>query len=122
VQGTGTHEIDQLGGLLNGCVDGGDFSHWRGRDFGFAAAERFVSEFLIFLGAFKGGISTGGGVAVPLLALIIALALIGGLAVGLFYQGVRIVSWANRAANTSLARARRIGPCGCPCWCWRRVR
>ena len=51
----------------------------------------FVSEFLIFLGAFKGGISSGGEIAVPLLALIAGLALIGGLAVACFTKAFGIV-------------------------------
>ncbi len=51
----------------------------------------FVSEFLIFLGAFKGGISTVGEIAVPLLALIAGLALIGGLAVACFTKAFGIV-------------------------------
>ena len=51
----------------------------------------FVSEFLIFLGAFKGGISTGGSIAVPLLALIAGLALIGGLAVACFTKAFGVV-------------------------------
>jgi formate hydrogenlyase subunit 3/multisubunit Na+/H+ antiporter MnhD subunit len=92
VQGTGTHEIDQLGGLLKRMP-------WTAVTFligavaisGLPPLNGFVSEFLIFLGAFKGGISTGGEVAVPLLALIIALALIGGLAVACFTKAFGIV-------------------------------
>ncbi len=92
VQGTGTHEIDQLGGLLKRMP-------WTAVTFligavaisGLPPLNGFVSEFLIFLGAFKGGISTGGEVAVPLLVLIIALALIGGLAVACFTKAFGIV-------------------------------
>ena len=51
----------------------------------------FVSEFLIFLGAFKGGISGGGEIAVPLLALIASLGLIGGLAAACFTKAFGIV-------------------------------
>jgi NADH:ubiquinone oxidoreductase subunit 5 (subunit L)/multisubunit Na+/H+ antiporter MnhA subunit len=51
----------------------------------------FVSEFLIFLGAFRGSITTGVTIAVPLLALIAGLALIGGLAVACFTKAFGIV-------------------------------
>jgi hydrogenase-4 component B len=92
VQGTGTHEIDHLGGLLKRMP-------WTAATFligavaisGLPPLNGFVSEFLIFLGAFKGGISTGGEIAVPLLALIAGLALIGGLAVACFTKAFGIV-------------------------------
>ena len=92
VQGTGTHDMDQLGGLLKRMP-------WTAATFligavaisGLPPLNGFVSEFLIFLGAFKGGISTGGEIAVPLLVLIVALALIGGLAVAGFTRAFGIV-------------------------------
>ncbi len=92
VHGTGTHEIDHLGGLLKRMP-------WTAATFligavaisGLPPLNGFVSEFLIFLGAFKGGISTGGEIAVPLLALIAGLALIGGLAVACFTKAFGIV-------------------------------
>lgn len=91
-QGTGTREIDHLGGLLKRMP-------WTAATFlagavaisGLPPLNGFVSEFLIFLGAFKGGISTSGPVAVPLLALIAGLALIGGLAVACFTKAFGIV-------------------------------
>jgi formate hydrogenlyase subunit 3/multisubunit Na+/H+ antiporter MnhD subunit len=89
---TGTREIDRLGGLLKRMP-------WTAVTFlvgavaisGLPPLNGFVSEFLIFFGAFKGGISTGGPVAVPLLALIAGLALIGGLAVACFTKAFGIV-------------------------------
>ena len=92
LQGTGTHEIDRLGGLLKRMP-------WTAATFligavaisGLPPLNGFVSEFLIFLGAFKGGVSTGGAIAVPLLALIAGLALIGGLAAACFTKAFGIV-------------------------------
>jgi len=84
-RGTGTREIDQLGGLLKRMP-------WTAAIFligavaicGLPPLNGFAGEFLIFLGAFQGGIFTGGGIAVPLLVLIVGLALIGGLAIACF--------------------------------------
>jgi formate hydrogenlyase subunit 3/multisubunit Na+/H+ antiporter MnhD subunit len=92
LHGTGTHEIDHLGGLLKRMP-------WTAATFligavaisGLPPLNGFVSEFLIFLGAFKGGVSTGGDIAVPLLAVIAGLALIGGLAAACFTKAFGIV-------------------------------
>ena len=108
VQGTGTHEIDQLGGLLKRMP-------WTAATFlvgavaisGLPPLNGFVSEFLIFLGAFKGGISTGGGIAVSLLALIAGLALIGGLAVACFTKAFGIV-FLGEPRSEHVARAREV--------------
>ncbi len=92
LHGTKTLEIDHLGGLLKRMP-------WTAVTFllgavaisGLPPLNGFVSEFLIFLGAFKGGISSVGEIAVPLLALIAGLALIGGLAVACFTKAFGIV-------------------------------
>jgi formate hydrogenlyase subunit 3/multisubunit Na+/H+ antiporter MnhD subunit len=92
LHGTGTREIDHLGGLLKRMP-------WTAVMFligavaisGLPPLNGFVSEFLIFLGAFKGGVSTGGAITVPLLALVAGLALIGGLAVACFTKAFGIV-------------------------------
>ena len=92
LHGSNTLEIDHLGGLLKRMP-------WTATLFligavaisGLPPLNGFVSEFLIFLGAFKGGISTAGPVAVPLLAVIAGLALIGGLAVACFTKAFGIV-------------------------------
>ncbi len=106
VQGTGTQEIDHLGGLLKRMP-------WTAATFligavaisGLPPLNGFVSEFLIFFGAFKGGISTGGEIAVPLLALIVGLALIGGLAVACFTKAFGIVFLGEpRSEHVSCAR------------------
>ena len=92
LHGTGTWEIDDLGGLLKRMP-------WTAATFlvgavaisGLPPLNGFVSEFLIFWGAFKGGILTSGPVAVPLLAVIAGLALIGGLAVACFTKAFGII-------------------------------
>ena len=92
LHGAGTHEIDLLGGLLKRMP-------WTALTFligavaisGLPPLNGFVSEFLIFLGAFQGGISTGGDIAVPLLSVIAGLALIGGLAAACFTKAFGIV-------------------------------
>ena len=92
LRGTHTLEIDHLGGLLKRMP-------WTAVAFligavaisGLPPLNGFVSEFLIFLGAFKGGVSAGGPVAVPLLAVIAGLALISGLAVACFTKAFGIV-------------------------------
>jgi formate hydrogenlyase subunit 3/multisubunit Na+/H+ antiporter MnhD subunit len=92
LHGTGTREIDHLGGLLKRMP-------WTAATFllgavaisGLPPLNGFVSEFLIFLGAFKGGVSTGGAIAVPLFLLVAGLALIGGLAVACFTKAFGIV-------------------------------
>jgi len=91
-QGTGTREIDRLGGLWKRMP-------WTAVAFlvgafaisGLPPLNGFVSEFLIFFGAFKGAMASGGPVAVPLLALIAGLALIGGLAVACFTKAFGIM-------------------------------
>ena len=92
LQGTGTHEIDHLGGLLKRMP-------WTAATFligaiaisGLPPLNGFVSEFLIFLGAFQGGAMFGAAIAVPLLALIAGLALIGGLAAACFTKAFGVV-------------------------------
>jgi formate hydrogenlyase subunit 3/multisubunit Na+/H+ antiporter MnhD subunit len=92
LHGTRTLEIDHLGGLLKRMP-------WTAVTFligavaisGLPPLNGFVSEFLIFLGAFRGGISSAAPIAVPLLALIAGLALIGGLAVACFTKAFGIV-------------------------------
>jgi len=92
LHGTGTLEIDHLGGLLKRMP-------WTAATFligavaisGLPPLNGFVSEFLIFLGAFKGGTSTTGAIAASLLVLIAGLALIGGLAVACFTKAFGIV-------------------------------
>jgi hydrogenase-4 component B len=92
LHGAGTREIDHLGGLLKRMP-------WTAFTFlvgavaisGLPPLNGFVSEFLIYLGAFGGGISLNAGAAVPLFGLIAGLALIGGLAAACFTKAFGIV-------------------------------
>lgn len=92
LHGTGTREIDHFGGLLKRMP-------WTAFTFligavaisGLPPLNGFVSEFLIYLGAFGGGISLNPGAAVPLFGLIAGLALIGGLAAACFTKAFGIV-------------------------------
>jgi formate hydrogenlyase subunit 3/multisubunit Na+/H+ antiporter MnhD subunit len=92
LHGTGTLEIDRLGGL-------GKRMPWTGATFlvgvvaivGLPPLNGFVSEFLIFWGAFQGGAQSGGAIAVSMLALVAGLALIGGLAAACFTKAFGIV-------------------------------
>jgi NADH:ubiquinone oxidoreductase subunit 5 (subunit L)/multisubunit Na+/H+ antiporter MnhA subunit len=89
---TGTLEIDELGGLLKRMP-------WTGLTFLVGAAaisglpplNGFVSELLIYLGAFRGLTSTVAATAVSMLCVIVGLALIGGLAAACFTKAFGIV-------------------------------
>jgi formate hydrogenlyase subunit 3/multisubunit Na+/H+ antiporter MnhD subunit len=109
LHGTKTLEIDHLGGLLKRMP-------WTAAIFligavaisGLPPLNGFVSEFLIFFGAFKGGILFGGAIAASLLALIAGLALIGGLAVACFTKAFGIV-FLGEPRNEHVARAQEAG-------------
>jgi hydrogenase-4 component B len=92
IHATHTREIDHLGGLIKRMP-------WTALTFLIAAVaisglpplNGFVSEFLIYVGAFSGTISAKGGNSIPLLAVIAGLALIGGLATACFTKAFGIV-------------------------------
>jgi hydrogenase-4 component B len=94
LHGAGTREIDQLGGLQKHMP-------WTGACFLVGAAaisglpplNGFVSEFLIYLGAFTGTADSAGAVVtlIPALVTIGSLALIGGLATACFTKAFGIV-------------------------------
>jgi hydrogenase-4 component B len=92
IHGAHTREIDHLGGLLKRMP-------WTALTFligavaisGLPPLNGFVSEFLIYVGAFNGALSAKGGSAAPLLAVIAGLALIGGLATACFTKAFGIV-------------------------------
>ncbi|MBI3757163.1 MAG: hypothetical protein HY267_04220 [Deltaproteobacteria bacterium] len=89
---TGTRELDHLGGLLKRMP-------WTGLAFligavsisGLPPLNGFVSEFLIYLGAFQGATFLGGTSAVAVLGVIAGLALIGGLAAACFTKAFGVV-------------------------------
>ncbi len=90
--GAHTREIDHLGGLLKRMP-------WTAATFligavaiaGLPPLNGFVSEFLIYIGSFKGASSAGPGSAVALFAVIAGLALIGGLATACFTKAFGMV-------------------------------
>lgn len=90
--GAHSREIDALGGLLKRMP-------WTAAAFligsaaisGLPPFNGFVSEFLIYIGAFKGAASMKGGIAVTLLAVIAGLALIGGLSAACFTRAFGMV-------------------------------
>jgi hydrogenase-4 component B len=89
---TGTREIDHLGGLLKRMP-------WTGATFlvgavaisGLPPLNGFVSELLVFMGAYQGVTAAGTTAALPSLAVIAGLALIGGLAAACFTKAFGIV-------------------------------
>ena len=92
LHGTGTGDIDHLGGLYRRMP-------WTGTTFLIGAAaisglpplNGFVSEFLIYFGAFSGVVSSPSAVVVSGLAVIAGLALIGGLAAACFAKAFGII-------------------------------
>ncbi len=89
---TGTRRMDRLGGLLR-------LAPWTGAAFLVGAAaisglppfNGFVSEFLILLGAAKGVATLPAQAVAPLLVVLGALALVGGLTAALFAKAFGIV-------------------------------
>jgi hydrogenase-4 component B len=85
LHGAGTLEISRLGGLLRRMpLTGALFLVGAAAISGLPPLNGFISEFLIYLGAFEGGISRNFIAAVPSLILIAGLALMGGLVAALF--------------------------------------
>ncbi len=83
--GTGTREMDHLGGLLKRLpLTGTLFLVGAVAISGLPPLNGFVSEFLIYLGAFNTGATLHGAAAISGMAVIAGLALIGGLAAACF--------------------------------------
>jgi len=92
LHGTGTREMDHLGGLLKRMPHtAAYFLCGAVAISGLPPLNGFVSEFLIFLGSLDAGASTGIPVAIPALAVVTALALIGGLAAACFTKAFSVV-------------------------------
>lgn len=112
LHGAGTREIDRLGGLLRRMP-------WTGAAFlagaaaisGLPPLNGFVSEFLIYLGAFRTAAEAGSGApgVVPGLLCIGALALIGGLATACFTKAFGIV-FLGEPRSGHAERAHEAGP------------
>lgn len=89
---TGTADMDHLGGLLKRMpITGVTFLIGSAAICGLPPLNGFISEFLIYLGAFKGVTSTPGALAVASACALAALALIGGLAAVCFTKVFGIV-------------------------------
>ncbi len=89
---TGTRDIEHLGGLLKRMpATAATFLIGAIAISGLPPLNGFISEFLIYLGAFKGGVTANAAIAVPLLAVITGLALIGGLAAACFTKAFGVV-------------------------------
>ncbi|MBN1568005.1 MAG: hypothetical protein JXA73_09175 [Acidobacteria bacterium] len=87
-----TREIDHLGGLLKRMPwTAGTFLIGAVAISGLPPLNGFVSEFLIYIGSFRGASTIGGGNAVALFAVIAGLALIGGLATACFTKAFGMV-------------------------------
>jgi hydrogenase-4 component B len=110
IHGAHTREIDHLGGLLKRMP-------WTAMTFligavaisGLPPLNGFVSEFLIYLGAFKGVLQSLHGSAAPMLTVIAGLALIGGLATACFTKAFGIV-FLGEPRSDHPAHARESGP------------
>jgi hydrogenase-4 component B len=106
---TGTRELDHLGGLLKRMP-------WTGFTFivgavaisGLPPLNGFISEFLIYLGSFQNGVRAPLGQAIPSLAVIAGLALIGGLAAACFTKACGIVFLGEPRGHRS-AQAHEVG-------------
>ena len=91
-KGTGTRDIQSLGGLLRAMP-------WTGTLFlvgsvaicGLPPLNGFVSEWLVFVGAFRGGVAFVPGWTVYSVMIAISIALIGGLAVACFVRAFGII-------------------------------
>lgn len=92
IHGTGTGEIDRQGGLMKRMpVTAVTFLVGAIAISGLPPLNGFVSEFLIFLGAFQEETLSGATGAFPALAVIGSLALIGGLAAACFTKAFGVV-------------------------------
>jgi hydrogenase-4 component B len=107
---TSTRNIEELGGLMKRMP-------WTGALFLIGAAaiaglpplNGFVSEFLLYVGAFGAATSLGSEAAVPALATIGALALIGGLAAACFAKAFGVV-FLGEPRSEHAAHAHEAGP------------
>jgi formate hydrogenlyase subunit 3/multisubunit Na+/H+ antiporter MnhD subunit len=89
---TGTRDIESLGGVLKRMpVTGVTFLIGAAAISGLPPLNGFISEFLIFIGAFHGILLPVGHVGLVFVGIVVALALIGGLAAACFAKAFGIV-------------------------------
>jgi len=87
---TGIRDIDRLGGLMKRMpVTGTTFVIGAAAISGLPPLNGFISEFMIFMGAF--GLVTGGGAVWAGVVAILALAMTGGLAIAAFTKAAGVV-------------------------------
>jgi hydrogenase-4 component B len=88
---TGSRAVDQLGGLIKRMrVTGTTFLVGSLAISGLPPFNGFVSEFLIYMGSFK-GVAVGKGTFALCLLAVVSLAIIGGLALALFTKVMGVV-------------------------------
>jgi hydrogenase-4 component B len=108
VQKTGTKHIDQLGGLMKRMpITGRTFLTGSVSISGLPPFNGFISEFLIYYGAFHGLTINGSSFILTVLA-ILSLAIIGGLAASCFTKVVGIVF----LGEPRTAKAENVGEAG----------
>ncbi len=108
LQGTGIRHIDQQGGLIKRMpTTGKTFLVGSISISGLPPFNGFVSEFLIYYGAFQGLLLNGSGFIFSMLA-ILALAIIGGLAAACFSKVVGVV-FLGEPRTEAAARASEAG-------------
>ncbi len=89
---TGARDLDRLGGLARRMpVTAATFLVGSAAICGLPPLNGFVSEWLIYVGAFRGGAALPGHWALASLAAVVALALIGGLAAACFVKAYGVV-------------------------------
>ncbi len=92
LHGTGTTDLDSLGGLHRRMrTTSLTFLVGAAAICGLPPLNGFVSEWLIYVGAFRGGASLPAGWAVSSVVAVLALALIGGLAAACFVKAYGVV-------------------------------
>lgn len=106
---TGTRDFDELGGLARRMpVTGTSFLAGSAAITGLPPFNGFVSEFLIFLGAFAGATTLPPSLRLWALAVLPILALIGGLAAACFVKAFGI-TFLGEPRSTRAAQARESG-------------
>ncbi len=109
LQATGVRALDALGGLARRMpVTALAFLAGSVAIAGLPPLNGFVSEWLIFAGAFRGGAALAGGAGLAAAAVVPALALIGGLAVACFVKVYGVV-FLGTPRTGAPGRAREVG-------------
>jgi formate hydrogenlyase subunit 3/multisubunit Na+/H+ antiporter MnhD subunit len=109
LHGTGTRNLDRLGGLLKRMPQTGAlFLLGAVAITGLPPLNGFVSELLIYLATFQGAIELSGTAAIGVLAVVPALALVGGLTAACFSKAFGI-AFLGEARSEASAHAHEAG-------------